>query len=470
MKILIIETATCTPHTETSIEIGLKHKLAGDDVVYAPIFHLVLDSFWNSNIKGDISRPIDDGCDIWLKYVIELTKNFFHLELIDATTVQNLLDSIPNELTYQNLISSGIDKFLNTVNLKEITDSNLVQRHNSIDLNSIYKNHPNDAPIIAHNVVFSYFLSSYLIDKHSPDLVVFFNGRTTTSFPIYSLCKELNIKPLIHERGSSMDRYATYDSPVVYHDAHIEAIKKFQKGRDRISARNSAATYYYRLKNGKLKTFQAFNKQDHSIIKLPYNLESRNFSLYFTSSNDEILTMGSENIDIGLGSQFDAMQSLAKVCNSIEMPLVIRMHPRTGAFESMQYKNILSKFNQIYFIEGNDPLSSYLLATEAAHNFSAGSTITFELNYNMINCAILCKSLGHGFEGVAELQSEQAIFDYLNQVNHIVSNDFAITYGDYMHNFGEIYDFYVPTTGFSGSIEFDLKAADNLVYSLSNVS
>ena len=132
MKILIIETTPATPHAETALELGIKEALAGSEVIYSPIFHLVPQLFWKSNINGNNKGKKDSLTD-WIEYLVNIINKFSLIDIPSTFDINNLysLEEIkkdPLNFSYDGhplgtLVSSTVIEIYKETNL-ELIDNN----------------------------------------------------------------------------------------------------------------------------------------------------------------------------------------------------------------------------------------------------------------------------------------------------------------------------------------------------------
>lgn len=450
MKVLVIETTPATPHAETSLEIAIKETLAGSKVVYCPVFHLLPNLIWRSNINGRSSGGRADSIEDWLKYLLDILRPYVEVDVF-------ALKSVPDYLT-ESMKNNIFDFIFDSHQFGALVKSNAVQLFDTTDYAFLLAEHREACESLAQTAILSYELSLNLIRKHEPDVVYFFNGRTVATWPIFLACQELGVKPLVHERGSTKDRYSISDRPPQFVDLTREQINDFSLGRSEDAARLSAAVFYYRQRSGRITNFAFSNSaQDHDAdVDIPGRRDR--FVAYFASSNNEIVLMPTQDVSNTLGSQSDAIATLAHVCNEEGIQLIIRMHPGCPKSEYGAYDQF-SDGERCMVIPPHSSVSSYRLGATALRNFSYGSTITWEFLYSGIGCAVLSRTVGSDEAGVIELASAGAIRQYLRDPLPAVDPSFSIKYADFMNNYGERYDFYRAETLFSGTFSTALSAA-----------
>lgn len=443
MKVLIIETTPATPHAETGLEIAIKENLAGSEVIYCPIFHLFPYLIWKSNINGRNASGKEDSIDEWLAYLTTTVSPFAEVDLFSLATVPNYL----NESIRQNIFDFSYD----AQPLGKLVKSNAIEIFKTVDADAILNDNRATCEGLAQAAILVYELSLLLIRKHRSDLVYLFNGRTIGSFPIVLACQKLGVTPLVHERGSTKDTYSLWDGPPQYTFEFRKGVNKFSEGRSSHEARMSAATFYFKQRNGRSSDFGMINPQDHASEVNILGCRER-FAVYFTSSNNEILCMPDQDCSNALGSQDATLATLVRVCAEQSIQLIVKMHPNTPKSEQASYDKFSNGDNCIVIPAGSS-ISSYKVGALAFRNFSYGSTLTWEFLYSGIHCAVLSDTYGRDEAGVIELASEEAIRDYLINPLPPVDASFAIKFGDFLNSNGEIYNFYRAETLFSGTFE-----------------
>jgi hypothetical protein len=452
MKVLVIETTPATPHAETSIEIAIKESLAGSHVVYCPIFHILPLSLWRSNINGRKNDGKIDSLQDWLNYLVVTVSMYAEVDVFELSPMPDYL----TEDVKNNLLSFLHDGH----NLGNLVKSNATEIFQTENINLIDNfNHINICLKLAQTAILAYELALMLVKKHKPDLVVFFNGRTPGSFPIFLVCKKLKIPICVHERGSAKDYYSLWDTPPQYLYEYRNKINRYSSSRSAVEARCSAAVFYFRQRHSKLTSFGPLvNKSKNPDAEINLDGLCQRYITYFTSSSWEIMSMPMQDYKNRLGSQCEAVAALARVCATEGFQLVIRMHPNTPDAEINNYIKY-SEQKGCLVVFPKDIVSSYRLGAESFRNFSFGSTITWEFMYCGIPCATLGKSVGSGEVGVIELDNVESIRDYIRKDLTPIDKAFPIKYGDFTQNHGERYDFYNANTLFSGHFDVELSEA-----------
>ena len=448
MKILIIETTPATPHAETAIEIAVKESMVGSSVIYCPIFHLLPNLLWRSNINGRNDSGKVDSLEDWLVYLTDAVSPYADVDMIKLGPLPNLSNDIRDNL---------FKFFYDNQPFGAVVKANAIEIYQTGNLNEILKVGLDTCLDLALTCIIAYELALLLIDKHKPQRVVFFNGRTAGSYPIFSACEKLKVPCWIHERGATKDSFAIWDSPPQYINEIRSKINNFSNNRNPHLASLSAGIFFSRQRGGALTSFGPLIRPKNNEIKFDELGINPKYIAYFTSSNWEFLAMPNEDWSNNLGDQFEAVAKLAGACRQEGIQLVIRMHPNTSAFEYFDYSNLESD-GWCIIIRPDADVSSYELGRHSFRNFSYGSTITWEFMYGGIQCAVLANSFGRGAAGVIELNSVVEIHSHL--VNDLTSVDksFPIKYADFHHNLGERYDFYQAETLFSGQLNFELRA------------
>lgn len=450
MKILIIETTPATPHAETGLEIGLKENNAGSEVIYCPIFQLLPQLIWMSNINGNNNKASNDTTTDWLNYLTSIANKFSTIIIPDLSNINrflplNEINKNPLELIHDNQ------------NFGKLVFANLVELIRDTEEIKILENFHLSVKL-ALTACISYEISKFLINQINPDKIVFFNGRTIETFPIYLAAKKSNTFTIIHERGPTKNHFTLWNNPPQYLKTYSENIQKFSLGRNEDARRLSASIFYSRQKSAKLSTMNYINsKQNHNQPLILESLSDK-FIVFYTSSNWEIDSMPNQIFSNGLGDQYEVVGKLSIICKQLAIQFVLRLHPNSSKTEIARF-NDLSEKNDILLIKPTSSISSYDLAENAYRIFTFGSTLTWELMFNNIHCAVLSQSVGTDFNGVCELKDTNSIIEYITNDLPAVNNSFSFLFADFMQNYGERYDYYKPSSLFSGVFDFELDRA-----------
>ncbi|MEI6713063.1 MAG: hypothetical protein WCO60_04880 [Verrucomicrobiota bacterium] len=450
MKVLIIEATPATPHAETGLEIAIKEKLSGSSVVYAPIFHLLPILVWRSNINGRRLEAGADSLEDWIAYLVSQVKDYAEIDVFNLNTV-------PDYLT-EEIRRDPFGFHYEGHDFGALVKSNAVQLFNTVDCAQIISTNYGACLLLAQTAILSYNIALFLLERHGPELVYFFNGRTIGSWPIYLACRKRGVRTIIHERGATKDKYSLWARPPQYQEILKEEIHNFSLGRSADVARHAAATFYFRQKRGKTTNYGFNNQnQDHDAIVCLEGLSDK-YVVYLTSSNSEIFLMPGQDVRNALGSQEDAVATLAQVCRQVGVQLIIKMHPGTPEAERHLYDH-LSNGTACIVVSPSSKISSYRLAEGAYRNISYGSTITWELLYYGIHCAVLSDTIGRGEAGVVELASAEDIKSYLQSDLGAVDSGYAVKFADFMSNYGVQFEYFHAETLFAGVFSDRLDGA-----------
>jgi hypothetical protein len=448
MKVLIFESTPATPHPETALEVAARECYSGSEVIYCPFFQQIPSLIWRSNINGRQSNGISDSLTQWLEYLTEQIAPFAEVDVSFGGDYGNdFTDGFKNDLF--NFVYDNHP-------FGELVKSNVVQISNSIDVAQFLQNNRGLCEDLARTAIISYNIARCMINKHDPDLVYIFNGRTVSTWPIFKLCGKMDVKCLIHERGADKDKYSVWDGPPQYQQVLKEAITHFSKARDFNVSRLSAALYYSRQKNGRIKNYGFNNTVQNHLVPVDISGLKNKFVAYYTTSNYEMLLMPGQDVTNRLGSQVAAVAALAKVCQEEGIQLIIKMHPGTPRDDWASFDQFRSE-DHCLIIYPDSSVSSYLLGEMAYRNISYGSTITWEFIYAGTACAVLSNTVGRNEPGFMELDCEEDIRDYLRHDLHPVDKYCAVKFADFMANYGEKYELYRPISLFSGVFDSNLN-------------
>jgi len=439
LKILIIDTIAACPHTETSLELAIKESLYGSSVHYFPAFLFTEAQIWRSSINGNNS--LGSSNKQWYDYIIKIISRFVKLELLSSDT-PNLLSLPPSieqleesELdTYSRYFAHSFSDIPLTENTAEVLKTQEWVKGLAIRSAAL-------------------FLT--IVDRVKPDLVYLFNGRTPESWPCYRISLGLDLRIRYHERGSTISKYELFSAPPAYVKAWKSSFQTFaSKALSREDEKN-AASFFKRQQIGKVMNVSYADRMLQSVFST-VGILNREFAVFFTSSNFEVYSIPDPDCWNELGDQASAVSTLLSVCQELKVPLVIRVHPNSGRYDRETFIRFHDGVSCLV-IHASEGVSSYQLAEAASFRFSVGSTITWELQFRGLPCAVLSNTIGRNEPGVYELRSKEEISSFMQSDSSIESaRSSATKIGAFYSSFGEPYEYFKPATFFSGAIDFEL--------------
>jgi len=444
--VLFLDSVAATPHVETSIELAIAEALLGSEVFYVPLYSVLPYTTWGSGVNG---RPITTygrgPVEDWTKYTKNILEGFaVFLENIPKAEIENVDPNIA-----ARYITLG------SLDFSQVIRSNIIETRKlnfDTSLTDLEQKFPNDLYLALVTAIKCYAITKYLITKLQCTDLYIFNGRLVSNWPSYVAAKELGVSLHVHERGSTKEKYAIYNTPPQSMEESRNFFKNFTMARSINSCIQNAALFYGRQRAGKPAGFGFKAGPLFGDIQGEINLNGREFIVYYTSTNKEVELYPNQDIYFSSRNQFDLMNELARLAVTFGKVLVVRVHPNTSPYEFELITQRVQK-NGVILVSPSSRLDSYKLGIAASHRFSIGSTISWEFLYKGYDVAILAKSVAIDFSEINTLKSYDEMIDYLSKPPICKSSEFPTRIGDFMVSFGNQYQLYIPDTLFSGQID-----------------
>lgn len=444
IDLLVIESFAYTPHLETAGEIAIRQ--AREDKITAfsyidcdnpnceiPLMNILLGA--SNRLKFEQIASILSQQNIQIIKPVELAKTIINdIELFALSQPSNL-EELKN-LTYKNArLGLGIASSLISRTGEPYVDLNLYR--------SLLRRYMRAS-------AFTYESAYQIIKHHSPATVITFNNRFACSKPISEVCKHLKIPLLIHDRGADYRRFSLYTQSC-HNFAYIrQRIREIWQngGQDREIA---AQSFFERKRKGDGISWKSFiDAQERG--NFPERQLQRRL-VYFSSSDDEFASIEDLIEQPLFKSQRDAINFLIKwVSSQPDTELVIRVHPhlREKSKVDRDWWDNLTGAN-VLTITADSSVDSYALADSADIVISYGSTMGIEAAYFGKPSILLGDSTYRGFGCTYEPNSLSELIELIgNKDLPILPSENALPYGFYSVTHGELYEYYKPTSLFSG--------------------
>ena len=290
-----------------------------------------------------------------------------------------------------------------------------------------------------------YRLTQELVRINASDMVFLFNGRVASTRGIRRACEAMDLRYIVHERGSARDKYALFDCATPHQP---EGIRRWvddwwkftdnaeAKGREFLERRRrKVATSWY--------SFTA--KQDAGHFP---PLGERQRVTFFTSSNDELIAIGDElPPDSPYCDQAHSIRSVGKACRDGGFEFVVRFHPNTPPGE----RQLIAAAAEVSptVIEPSSNVDSYALMDSSDIVFTQNSTVGIEaaaagkpVFYTGRNLFEYCRS-------VRRIMSDGDLAAALDGAKAVDSLD-AVRYANFFGEHGIPYRYYAPRGFLSG--------------------
>ena len=221
--------------------------------------------------------------------------------------------------------------------------------------------------IITSNTLTNFFIE--LINSNKFNYYVLFNGRLNQYRPLLRLLKKKNVSNL-EISGSSIKEvnYQIFDFKDKFSNEINNLYKKINSHYLSNKYKDFSKTHFEKRLRGEISLDVKAHTKNQKLGLLPNNWDSSKKNIvYFTSSNDEIHTLGKEYFLHFYKNQNEAVKkislSISKLSH-LNICLWIRMHPNLSYlrwdFVKFQ-KNLNKKYKNIFVIKPESKISSYSL-------------------------------------------------------------------------------------------------------------
>jgi hypothetical protein len=321
-KILIIEPFYLTPHLEAGLEIAEILSERNDVAYVGPdVLRCVTDETCRFRTRLRIGLSPKRHAS---GYVNGNVKAYGRPEIAAIEVGLNLPDARsfldPSSPNFESLKFENFDVGMGVV-------SSLISL--TRDANFDRARHRELAIALGRDAMKLYRLTQELVRANRSDMVVLFNGRVAPARGIRRACEAMGVRYLVHELGSSRDKYALFDCATPHQP---EGIRKWADdwwnaiGDPEAHARAFLAK---RRRNVATSWYSYTGKQDAGHFP---PRDGRKRVTFYTSSDDELIAIGDElPADSPFCDQEHAIRSLGRACSQRGYEYVIRFHPNTPA-------------------------------------------------------------------------------------------------------------------------------------------
>lgn len=449
-KTLILETYPFEPHLEISGEIALDLKKNYNEKVYF--------GWLGSNLKwAEWHLPLYKK--IFFSYNSRIEK-FFKILKTNQVEIIDFDDTFPNE---KKLIGWAKKFKGNIYDLKNYNfqGKNLGLGVASSLISFVHESNPklkNFKDIVEKSLYTSakiYFLSKKIINTYKPDKLVTFNGRFATSSAIAIAAKELDVKVIFHERGSSYDKYELFNDNLHNSDFRKKLInihwKKNSKNKKRIQI---AKNFFYQSKNGKRITFSGLKFKRNKISPILKIKKKEKIYTYFSSTSYEWDAILGYKKDCWK-NEFEAISNLIKETKKRpDIKLIIRLHPFNKLLKShkdMQNIKKIAKDNKIMLFDEKSNIDSYKLMKKSYAIITYGSTIGAEAVFQGKPSISMRNSFYSNNDTVYSAVNKKKLRNILNKKQlYKKNNKGVLPYAFYQMTFGKKFKYFKPLDYYSG--------------------
>jgi hypothetical protein len=366
-NILIIEPFYWTPHVETGLEIAEILSQQNSVTYVGPdVLRCVTDE--TARLRSRVQNALTRKRNV-SRYVGSKVRAYRRPEI---AAIERKLD-LPDARSFLDPMSADLERLKYEdfdVGMGVISSLISLTRDAHFDR----ARYANLARALGRDAIELYRLTQELVRANGIDLVTLFNGRVASTRGIRRACESLGVRYIVHERGSSRDKYALYDCSTPHQPKPIRSwvddwwsfvSEPEAKARAFLAKRRkNIATGWYSYTGG----------QDAGHVP---PRDDRRRVTFFTSSDDELIAIGDElPPDSPYCDQAHAIRSLGRACRDRGYEYVVRFHPNTPSGQ----QELLSAAHEVSsnVLDPSSKVDSYALMDTSDFVFTQNSTVGIE--------------------------------------------------------------------------------------------
>jgi hypothetical protein len=434
--LLIVETITWKPHVETAMEIALRRRELGEEVVYC-------------NLRGGLpacedASPLHAALDlpttrirrafaILEQHGVRCLRPGYSKAETDAAAAlaTAMLAGCHDEADLKALRHEGY----HDIGWGVISSVVSITRNSSVSLAS----HRGMLSRYLQAAILVYDRTCRLIDELEPAEVVFFNGRFATTRAVLRAAQARGIPWKIHERGGDRDRY--WLSDCMPHD--MDRIQeKMLAGWD--ASKAAAGESFFEGRRQRVEREWHSFAGAQTIGSLPAEMSAPgDWVSFFTSAEDEMFAIADHYVNDRFPTQLDAIRALAEAARSIPgLRLCVRVHPHTGQkSRSDRAKWAKLDIPGVLLIGPGDRTDSYALIDRSRVVCTYGSTVGIEATYWRRPSLLLAPAY-YDRLGVAQRAGDVDEIRAFLREPQVFPREATLPYGAFWALLGEPYRFY----------------------------
>jgi hypothetical protein len=278
-----------------------------------------------------------------------------------------------------------------------------------------------------------------LIDELRPDEVMLFNGRFATTRAVMRAAEARGIPWRIHERGGDKDRFWITDC--LPHD--MELIQRKMQAQWRESDADAGHGFFQARRNRIERDWHSFTRAQQ-FGRLPPELQGEgDWIAFFTTSEDEMLSIGDRNENQRYPSQFEAIEAVAEAVARLPgTRLCIRVHPHTSQkARADRARWARLRLPGVVLIGPEDPTDTYALIERAKVVCTYGSTVGVEATYWGRPSLLFSRSY-YDHLGVCEVANgAEHVLEFLRHPTTF-PKELSLQYGAFWELLGQPYRYY----------------------------
>ncbi|WP_440679467.1 hypothetical protein [Candidatus Pelagibacter sp. HIMB1517] len=454
MKILVIESVFNQPHLETSGEIGLS-LLKKNKVYFSWLGENLPWSEWDLSLLSKVT----------LSSKKNRLKKFCNI--IEQKGIQIVMPDIitKHEFFKINRWSDSFNGNLNDLKKFKFQNHQLGLAVSS-SLISFFHNTQFDVKkkiIIVKKLLKSSAIvllrAKKIIKKIDPDIIVTFNNRFATTYPIVSAGLEANKQVWRHDRGSSYNKYEIFTEDIHDLDYRYRKVKSFwdsSKQKTEKKIKEAKKYFNYRRLGKPLAWDLKKNHKKFQISGLDIKKQKKRRITFFTASEDEHESVKYQIKNLIWSNQFDVVKKLKiLIKKQKDIELIIRVHPvsqnKKNNFDEDKWHTLEDCNTKV--IGAKDKYDSYALLDSSDIIISYGGNIAIESTYWGKFTISLRKGIFSDGNYIYEPKNSKELKKLLSKrfKPKIIDKKKMLKFGWYFLNFGIKYKFYKPIDDFNGT-------------------
>ncbi len=434
--LLVVETITWKPHIETAMEIAYDRHESGEDVLYCnlrdglPICEDQSASHALINLPKIRIRRSQDI--LQARGVPCLRPGYARRTRAQArSAARKLLANCRSledvkQLSYGSFRDIGWGAISSTASLLRASDISPA-RHGRMLRRFV------EASILVYDKVRD------LINEFQPSEVLFFNGRFATTRAVMRAAESLGVAWRIHERGRDKDHY--WITACTPHDVDRIQDQMLQRWTP---AEEAIARDFFESRRSRVeRSWHSFTTRQ-TVGRLPEEMNAPgDWVTFFTSSEDELLSIGDSMVNKDYPSQLGAIRAVADAVQSMAgTRLCVRVHPHIalkGRSDRRKWASL--ELPGALVLGPEDPTDSYALIERSKVVCSYGSTVGIEATYWGRPSLLFSRSY-YDRLGVSTKAGDAAQVSAFLRAPIVCEQDRTLAYGAFWSNLGQPYHHY----------------------------
>lgn len=438
-KILIIEPFYWTPHVETGLELAEilseENKVAyvGPDVLrcFTDGTARLLPRIQNNlSRKRHVSRFVTARARAYRRSEIASIESW--LKLPDA---RSFID--PTSPDLERLKFEKFDVGMGVV-------SSLISLTRDVHFDRA--RYGDVAVALGQDAMKLYRLTQELVRANGSDMVILFNGRVAAARGIRRACEAMGVRYIVHERGSSRDKYGLFDCSTPHQPVGIRRwVDDWWRVGDDPEAH--ARSYLLKRRHNVATGWYSFTGRQNAGSCPPR--DGRKRITFYTSSDDELIAIGDElPPDSPYCDQVHAIRSIGQACRQRGYEFVIRFHPNTPPTQGDLLKAAHEASPLV--IEPSSEVDTYALMDSSDLVFTQNSTVGIEAAAAGRRAFYAGRNVFEGCQSVSRIKTDLDISAAMGADDPVDPLD-ALRYANFFGQHGIPYRYFQPRGFLSGS-------------------